>query len=51
MRYHILHDFGTYTPFKEKFSDHFKDLHKVKLLTNLDINLTSFPGGVNKLKV
>ena len=46
MKYHILHDFRTSTPYMEKSSDHFKDLHKLKLLTNLDINLTSSPGGV-----
>ena len=46
MKYHVLHDFITSTPFKEKSSDHFKDPHKMELLTNLDISLTSFPGGV-----
>ena len=45
MEYHILHDFRTSTPFKEKSSDHFIDHHKMKLLTNFDINLTSFLGG------
>ena len=40
MKYHILHDFGTSTSFKEKSSDHFKDLQKLKLLTNVDVNLT-----------
>ena len=29
----------TSTPFKEIFSDHFKDLHKLKLLRNFDVNL------------
>ena len=29
MKYHILYEFRTFTPFKEKFSNHFKDLHKV----------------------
>ena len=28
MKYHVLHDFVTSTPFEEKSSDHFKDLHK-----------------------
>ena len=42
MKYHILHHFKTSTPFKEKSSDHFKDLHKMKLFTNFDDNLTSF---------
>ena len=46
MKYHVLHDFITSTPFEEKSSDHFKDLHKMKLLTNFDISLTSFPEGV-----
>ena len=44
MKYHVLHDFITSTPFEEKSSAHFKDLHKI--LTNFDISLTSFPGGV-----
>ena len=46
MKYHALHDFITSTPFEEKSSHHFKDLHKMELLTNLDISLTSFLGGV-----
>ena len=46
MKYHVLHDFITCTLFEEKFSDHFKDLHKMELLTNFDISLTSFLGGV-----
>ena len=25
MKYHVLHDFITSTPFEEKSSDHFKD--------------------------
>ena len=45
-KYHILQDFKTSTQFDEKFSDHFKDLYKLKLLQNLDVNLTSFLGGV-----
>ena len=43
MKYHILHRFRTSTPFKEKSSDHFKDLHKMELF---DDNLTSFLRGV-----
>ena len=31
MKYHILHDFRTSTPFKEKSSYHFKDFHKMEL--------------------
>ena len=46
MEYHSLHHFRTSTPFKEKSSDHFKDLHRLKLLTNLDVNLILFRGGV-----
>ena len=46
MNYHILHDVRISTPFKEKPSDDFKDLHKLKLLTNFDVNLTSSPGSV-----
>ena len=46
MKYHILHHFRTSTPFKEKSFDHFKDLHKMELLTKFDVNLTSFLGGV-----
>ena len=42
VKYSILHDFRKSALFKEKLSDHFKDLHKLKLLTNLDVNLTSF---------
>ena len=42
MKYHVLHDFITSTPFEEKSSDHFKDLHKMELLTDFDISLTSF---------
>ena len=44
MKYHILHDFRISTPFEEKSSDHFKDLHKLKLLTNFDVDLISSPG-------
>ena len=46
MKYHFLHDFITSTPFEEKSSDHLKDLHNMELLTNFDISLTSFLGGV-----
>ena len=44
--YHIMHGFRNSTPFKRKSSYHFKDIHKLKLLTNFDVNLTSSPGGV-----
>ena len=46
MKYHILHDFRTFTPFEEKSSDQFKELYKMELLTNFNVNLTSFLGGV-----
>ena len=46
MKYHIFHDFRTFTAFKENSFDHSEDLHKVKFLTNFDVNLTSSPGGV-----
>ena len=46
MKYHILHDFGTSTPSKERSSDQFRDLHNLKLLTNFGVKLTSSPGGV-----
>ena len=46
MKYHVLHDFITSTPFEEKSFDHFKDIYKLKLLTNFDISLRSFLGGV-----
>ena len=46
MKYHVLHDFIASTPCEEKSSDHFKDLHKTELLTNFDISLASFLGGV-----
>ena len=49
MKYQILHEFRTLTPFKEKSSDHFKDLHKLKFLTNSDVNLKSSRGGVINL--
>ena len=46
MKCRVLHDFITSFPFEEKSSDYFKDLHKMELLTNFDISLTSFLGGV-----
>ena len=42
MKCHLLYDFRTSTSIQEKFSGHFKDLHKLKFLTNIYINLTSF---------
>ena len=46
MKYNILHDFRIPIPFKEKSSDHFKDLHKLKRLKYFDVHLTSFLGRV-----
>ena len=44
-KYHILHDFRTFISFKGKSSDRLKiELHKLKLLTNFDINLKSSLG-------
>ena len=47
MKYHILHVFRTSTAFKEKSSNHFKENYKLKLVTNFDVKMTSFPGGVS----
>ena len=46
MKYHVLHHFRASAPFKEKSFHHCKDLRKLKLLTNFDVSLTSFFGGV-----
>ena len=45
MKYHILHDFRACTSFKEEYFDHFKDLHKLKLLKNAYVYLTSSQEG------
>ena len=50
MKFHILHDLRSSTPFKEKSYLHFKNLHKLKLLTNFDVNMISSPGGNYELK-
>ena len=47
MKYDILHVFRTSTAFKGKCFDHFKDIYKLKLLTNFDVSLTSFLGQVS----
>ena len=47
MKYHIFHDSGTSTPLKKKFFNHFKDLHKLKFVTNSYVNLMLFLGGTN----
>ena len=46
MKYNILHVFIASTAFKEKSSNHFKDIYKLNLLTNFDLNMTSFLRGV-----
>ena len=46
MKYHILHVFLTSIAFKEKSSDHFENIYKLKFLTNFDVPMTSFVGGV-----
>ena len=38
MKDDILHDSKNYALFKEKFSCHLKDLYKLKLLTDFDVN-------------
>ena len=38
MKNHILHDFKTSTPFKEKSSDYLKDFHELKFLTDFEVN-------------
>ena len=43
MKYHILHDFRNCTPLKKSF-DHFKDLDKLKLLRNSEVDLTYLQG-------
>ena len=46
-KYHILHDFRASTSCKEKISSRSNDLHKLKLLTNFYVNLTSSEGVIN----
>ena len=46
MKHHVLHVFRASTAFKRKSSDHFKDIYRLKLLTNFGVNMTSFLGGV-----
>ena len=46
MKYHILQVFKISIEFVKKSSDHFKDIYKLKLLTNFDVNMTSFLNGV-----
>ena len=44
LKYHILHDFRTSTSFRENPFVSSQDFHKLKLLINFDVNLTSLPG-------
>ena len=46
MKNHILYVSRTSTAFKEKSYDHLKNIYKLKLQTNFDVNITSFIGGV-----
>ena len=46
MKNHIFQVFETSIKFIEKSSDHFKDIYKLKLLTNFDVDMTSFLKGV-----
>ena len=46
MKNHILYVSRTFNAFKEISSDHFKDIYKLKLQTNFDVNMTSSLGGV-----
>ena len=46
MKYHILHVFRTSIEVIKKSSDHFKDIHKLKLLISFDVSMTSFLTGV-----
>ena len=39
VKYHIMHGFRNSTLFKRNSSNHFKDLHNLKLLKNFDVNL------------
>ena len=43
---HILHVSRTSTALKGKSPDPLKDIDKLKLQTNFDVNMTSFLGGV-----
>ena len=47
MKYHILHVFRTSTVFEGKSSDYFKDLNKLKLLINFDVNMPFLRGVPN----
>ena len=49
MKNPILDDSRTFARLKEKSFEHFKDLYKVKILTNFAVSLTSSPGGAKNL--
>ena len=44
MKYHVLHDFITSTPFEE-------NLHKMEHLINFDISLTPFLGLIHNYEL
>ena len=46
MKYHIFQVVKTSIELIEKYSDYFKDIYKLKLLTSFDVNMTSFLKGV-----
>ena len=50
MKYHILYNFENSVLFKEKSSDYFKGHYKLKLLTNFEVNLTSFRNNILNFK-
>ena len=50
MKHYIMRVFRASTPFKEKSSNRFRDFHKLKLLTNFDVNLITSQGRVNNSK-
>ena len=41
---YVLYIVRTFTPFKEKRSDHLKDFQKIKVVTNFNVNLTTYLG-------
>ena len=46
MKYHIFHDFRNSTIYEKKSCNPFRDIQKLKLLANFDVNLKSSPGAV-----
>ena len=47
----MLHDVRASTAYKEKSSEHFKDIYKLKLLANFNLDLTSSSKESYKLNV